>query len=50
MNDPAVARTAMGGAQMVLAKPQTLAQAEQAYADSIERYRAIAKSIGLKPE
>ncbi|MBS0493836.1 MAG: tripartite tricarboxylate transporter substrate binding protein [Proteobacteria bacterium] len=50
LNDPAVARTAMGGAQMVLAKPQTLAQAEQAYADSIERYRAIAKSIGLKPE
>jgi tripartite-type tricarboxylate transporter receptor subunit TctC len=49
MADPALSRAA-AGVQIVLARPQTLAQAEQAYAESIERFRAIARSIQLKAE
>lgn len=49
MVDPALGRAAEG-AQVVLARPQTLAQAGQFYTESVERFRAIAKSIDLKPE
>lgn len=49
MGDPALAHVAEG-AQIVLAQPQTLAQAEQTYTESVSQFRAIAKSINLKAE
>lgn len=49
MKDPALAHTA-ASVQDVLAQPQTLAQADQIYAESIAQYRAIAKSINLQAE
>lgn len=49
MTDQALAHVA-AGAQIVLAQPQTLAQAEQTYTESVAQFRAIAKSIHLKAE
>lgn len=49
MSDPAV-KKAGESAQFILAKPQSQAQADTDYANSIAQYRGIAKSIGFKPE
>lgn len=49
MKDPALAHTA-ASVQDVLAQPQSLAQADQIYAESIAQFRAIAQSVNLKAE
>lgn len=49
MKDRALVHTA-ASVQDVLAQSQTLAQAEQAYAESIAQFRAIAQFIQLKAE
>ncbi len=47
--DPS-AKTAVEAAQVSLAKPQSADQADQDYATSIAKYRAIAASLNLKPQ
>lgn len=49
LTDPAVI-TAAESAQFAMAKPQTQAQADHDYAQSITQYREIAKSINLKAD
>ena len=49
LGDPAV-HAALEANSQLLPKPQTLAEADKAYADGIQQYRAIAKSIALQAQ
>lgn len=49
LGDPAV-HAALEANSLLLPKPQTLAEADKAYADGIQQFRAIVKSIGLQAQ
>jgi len=49
LGDPAV-KTALEANSQLLPKPQTLAEADKAYADGTQQFRAIVKSIGLQAQ
>ena len=48
--DDATVETALAANSQLLPKPQTLAEADKAYADGIQQFRSIAKSIGLQAQ
>lgn len=49
LGDPAV-HAALEANSLLLPKPQTLAEADKAYADGMQQFRAIVKSIGLQAQ
>lgn len=49
LGDAAV-HAALEANSLLLPKPQTLAEADKAYADGMQQFRAIAKSIGLQAQ
>ena len=49
LGDPAV-HAALEANSQLLPKPQTLAEADKAYADGTQQFRAIVKSIGLQAQ
>jgi tripartite-type tricarboxylate transporter receptor subunit TctC len=48
--DDATVETALAANSLLLPKPQTLAEADKAYADGMQQFRAIVKSIGLQAQ
>ena len=48
--DDATVETALAANSQLLPKPQTLAEADKAYADGIQQFRSIARSIGLQAQ